>query len=457
MARWCRNNRWWLGLLVVAGTAGLVATIWQPGNAAPPTKPLPEAKAASPGTIRVTTLNPTAGGVPRRTALPCSAHWHEYADLFAKASGYLDRLDVDIGSRVTQGQTLAVVDAPELERDVDLAAATWQHALASVKQTEARMKSAMAEQRAAEAACTKAEADVERWDAERTFREKEYQRFRELNKSDSVHAALVDEKLFQLQSVQAGRRAAETAILTAKEHAAAAAARVELAEADSLVAKAQAKISEAGLAKAKLMASFAKILCPYDGVVTARHFHRGEFVRAAEKGGDQPLLKVARTDLIRVVVFIPDRDVPFAHPGDPVRIEFDALPGREFIGKLARIAHSEDVSTRTMRAEVDLPNDKGLIADQMYGRMQIELEPAADTMMLSSKCLVGDLREGRGQVFVVREGVAKLQAVTVGADNGIQFEIVSGLLATDAVVVQPPAGLTDGTAVSAEKSAVPRT
>jgi RND family efflux transporter MFP subunit len=442
MAAWSRRNGWWVLIAIaLCGAASMV--FWRPHTQAAAleqaTPVPPSAKAAG---IRVSTVSPASGGLPRRATLPCSAHWYEVADLYARVSGYLERLDVDIGSRVTEGQTLATVDVPELEQDVALADAAVHQATAEVKQTAARKKTAAAELRAADAATVRAQADVARWEAERSFREKEYQRFRDLT---------MEEKLFQFQSVEAGRRAAETAVLTAKEQALAAAARVEQSDADLEVQQAKASVAQANLAKAKLMASFTKIAAPFDGLITARKFHRGAFVRAADKGGDMPLLTVARTDLMRVVVQIPDRDVPFAQPGDAVQIEFDALPGREFEGKLARISNSEDVSTRTMRAEVDLPNEKSRIFDQMYGRMQIDLEPAGNTLTLPSACLVGDLKEGRGQVFVVREGVARLQVVAIGPDNGIQIEIVDGLSTADAVIVKPPAGLTEGTAVTVEK------
>lgn len=452
MAAWSRRNGWWILLgIAVCGVASTTPW-WGLSQAAAPEQAGPVAAPAKAAGIRVSTVTPQSGGLARRATLPCSAHWYEVADLYARVSGYLERLEVDIGSRVNQGETLAIVDVPELQHDVSLAAAAVQQATAEVKQTAARKKTATAELRAADAATVRAQADVERWEAERSFREKEYHRFRDLTKSESVQAAIVDEKLFQFQSVEAGRRAAETAVLSAREQALAAAARVEQAEADLEVQQAKAAVAQASLEKARLIASFTKIAAPFDGLITARKFHRGAFVRAADKGGEVPLLTVARTDLMRIVVQIPDRDVPFAHPGDAVQIEFDALPGRKFAGKLARISNSEDVSTRTMRAEVDLPNAESLIFNQMYGRMQIDLEPAANTLTLPSASLVGDVDQGRSRVFVVRDGVARLQAVTVGPDDGIQIEIVDGLSTADIVVVKPPAGLTDGTAVTAEQA-----
>lgn len=450
-----RRHKWKSGLALLLAVAGGSFVVWSSLNAAQPDRrtslPATDEEAVTLGLkMRVLTVNPTVGGAIRQTSLPCSAHWHDYADLYAKVSGYLSELQVDIGSRVRQGDLLAKIDVPELDQDVALAEATLEHSLAAVEQAEARKKSAAAEQRAAEAMCVKAEADIERWTAECSFREKEYRRFQELNKSDSVHRALVDEKLFQWQSVQAAHRSAESAVLTAREQAAAAAARVELAVADLGVAKAQAKIAKAGVDKARVYASFASITSPYDGVVTARNFHRGEFIRAADKGAGRSLLMVGRTDLIRVVVQIPDREVPYAHVGDPVTIEFDALPGKTFEAKLSRIAFSEDITTRTMRAEVDLANNEGLILDQMYGRMRIVLEPAANTLTLPSVCLVGDLGQGKAQAFVVRDGVARLQSLVVGAHNGVSCEVLDGLQPSDDIVIRPPANLTEGTIVDAK-------
>lgn len=459
MAKLMKHRTWIIGLCIAVGAIGLISQIWWPINAAQPStqssdsksKPSKEGAAG----VRVTTMNPSNGGVARRTSLPCSAHWHDYADLFAKVSGYLEELKVDIGSRVKQGDLLAKIAVPELESDIEHATAALDQSLATVKQAEARKKSAITGKQVAAAACVKAAADLERWKAERTFRDKEYQRFLALNKSDSVQAAIVDEKLFQLHSVDAGFRSGEAAVLTAKEQLSAAEAQIELADADLGVAQAQAQVAKATLNKCRLFASFAEIVSPYDGVVTARNFHRGEFIRAADKGSMQPLLMVGRTNLIRVVVHIPDRDVPFAHSGDAVKIEFDSLPGRSFTGAISRIAYSEDRTTRSMRAEVDLPNEEGMIVDQMYGRMQIELEPAAKTLTLPSYCMVGDLAQGRGQVYVVRDRVVKLQSVSVGAHDGVKVEIVDGLSADDDVIVRPPAGLSEGTSVSAEKTTDP--
>jgi multidrug efflux pump subunit AcrA (membrane-fusion protein) len=153
MAAWSRRNAWWLVVAVGIGGVGIAVMLRQNIHAASPDQPLALPQKSSPATgVRVAVVNPGTGGLPRRATLPCSVHWHEVADLYARVSGYLEGQEVDIGSSVKQGQMLATVDVPELQQDVALAAATVQQALAEVKQTEARKKTSAAELRATEAA-----------------------------------------------------------------------------------------------------------------------------------------------------------------------------------------------------------------------------------------------------------------------------------------------------------------
>src|SRR5262249_20141029 len=159
---------------------------------------------------------------------------------------------------------------------------------------------------------------------------------------------------------------------------------------------------------------------PYDGVVTQRNFFPGDFVKAATQGASQlPLLTVERTDKMRVVVQIPDRDVPYTDPGDEAVVEIDALPGEAFKGAVARIADAEDPQTRLMRVEIDLDNPKGKIHQGMYGRVSILLDKCANLLSVPSSSLVGKSDGGKGTVFVVRDGRLHRVPVVIGVDNGV--------------------------------------
>jgi multidrug efflux pump subunit AcrA (membrane-fusion protein) len=104
-----------------------------------------------------------------------------------------------------------------------------------------------------------------------------------------------------------------------------------------------------------------------------------------------------------------------------------------------------------MLAEIDLPNPEHLIRDHMYGRVEIELEEAPHGVTIPSSSLVGDVIDGKGQLFVVVDALAKLRKVTVGKDTGIEVEVLSGLGGDEPVVMRPPGGLADGTPVTAHE------
>lgn len=403
----------------------------------------PDASAKS----KVETVQPTQGGITRKTSQPGSAHSYESADLYAKVSGFLKTQLVDIGARVKKGDLLAEIDVPELVKEVESAQASHQQALAEVAQAQARVESAVADHQAALSRVAQAKADAERYDAEVAFGQSQYDRMKELHELKGVEERLVDEKLFQLQAAQANKRAAVSAVSAFEQQGAAASSRINLAKADSKVAEAKARVAEAQLDRAKVMVAYTRILSPYDGVVTTRNYHVGAFVRSAEQGGQVPILAVDRTDLMRVKVRIPEREIPHIQPGDRVAVRFDALPGKEFSGPVARIAESEDPATRTMLAEIDLENPNRQIRDHMYGRVDITLDQAVQGVTVPSACLVGDAADGQGQVFIVEGGRAKLRKVKLGRDTGAIVEVLSGLSTSDAVIIRPAGGLADGAEV----------
>jgi multidrug efflux pump subunit AcrA (membrane-fusion protein) len=213
-------------------------------------------------------------------------------------------------------------------------------------------------------------------------------------------------------------------------------------------------LADAKVAKAQVMVDFATIRSPYDGYITQRSMLPGDFVRAGTEGGaNVPLLTVERTDKMRVVVQIPDRDVPYCDPGAPATVEIDALGGQKIAAKVSRIARSEDLNTKLMRVEIDVPNQQGLIRQGMYGWVTILLDKAPDQLSIPSACLVGKAQEGKGSVYIVRDGRAQLVPVRLGIDYGKLVAIQNGLSANDQVIAVVPPGLQDGTPVQVSKPA----
>ena len=111
------------------------------------------------------------------------------------------------------------------------------------------------------------------------------------------------------------------------------------------------------------------------------------------------------------------------------------------------MADAEDPETRTMRVEIDLPNPDNRLREGMYGSATIYLNQGKKVLTVPSSCLVGDVVQGKGKVFVVESGVAHTREVSVSTDNGVSTEIVKGLSETDEVVARHSGALADGTAV----------
>ncbi|HEX4142836.1 MAG TPA: efflux RND transporter periplasmic adaptor subunit [Pirellulales bacterium] len=397
--------------------------------------------------VRVEVVRPVLGGIVREITRPASVIAFESADLYAKISGYLKSQPVDIGSRVKQGETLAEIDAPEFAKQVEQAKAALDQANAQVAQAESRIVTAEAERDAAVAYVKQAEAEVDRALAARDYRRMAYERIEELVKQKAIDEKLRDEKLEEMNASVAAVLAARAGVVTAQAKVSAAEATIAQAKADYVGAKANVEVAQAALDKAKVFVDFTKIVSPYDGVVTKRNFFRGAFIRAAEQGGIVPLLGVSRVDLMRVVAQVPDRDVPYVAIGNPAKVEIDALPGDEFEGKVSRMADAEDPETRTMRVEIDLPNPAGTLREGMYGSATIHLVQGKKVLTIPSSCLVGNVDNGKGSVYIVENGVARAREVSVGTDNGVNTEIVKGLSEKNEVVYRHSGAVADGTAV----------
>jgi RND family efflux transporter MFP subunit len=447
------SGNWkWLTLGLLFGlccTWGAVAYLtWGPTSVDAESRPSVDPSDTPPEALHVQVIHPEKGKMPRITRQSGTVLSFDSVKLYAEVSGYIKDQPVDIGTKVKRGDVLIKIDVPELEKLRDKWKATVSQAEARVKQADARLKAASAAVKAAEAKIVQANASFRSARSWRAYRSLQLQQTQELFATRSIEEKLVDQSKERYEAAVETLNAAEAAITTAEAEKDAAEAKVELARADIAAAQADVKVAEAELAHADVMVKFADIVAPYNGYVTQRSKLPGDFVKAgAESTGGEPLLTVERTDKMRVVVQVPDRDVPYCDPGDAATVEIDALPGEKFPAKISRIAESEDPRTKLMRVEIDLPNKKGKLKQGMFGWVTIVLDPEAEQLSIPSSCLIGRTHEGNGSVYVVRDGNAKLVPVRIGSDNGQLVAVESGLNPKDQVITQAPPALRDGTPV----------
>jgi HlyD family secretion protein len=447
-------------LIMLAGLALVSVAGWYVfAHEKPPTEKRPTeatAQSGAAGSVPVEVAAPRAGGLDRVCVQPGSLEPLEAADLYAKVSGYLVEQVVDIGYPVRKGDLLARLSVPEFEKQVKQDAADVERANAKVEQMTAAIATAEADLGAATAAITLAQAEIKSKTSYRGYREKQRDRIKALAADKAVDAKLLDEQEDHFQAAVSAELAAVESVNAAKQKEAAARARVKQAQADLKYATAEVAVAKAHLERAEVLLGYTVIRSPYDGVVTKRNFHPGDFVRSADAGGDRvPLLAVERTDVMRVIVQIPERDVPFVDLGDSAVVEVDALPGMAFktVGaekvEISRLAASEDPHTRMMRVEVHLKNSSGKLRRGMYGRVTLMLQiGGSDAVRIPSAALFGKAEGGRASIRVIRDDIAHVIPVRYGIDNGTDVEILAGLTLADRVVTRASGPVDNGTQVS---------
>jgi RND family efflux transporter MFP subunit len=226
-------------------------------------------------------------------------------------------------------------------------------------------------------------------------------------------------------------------------------AQVRVADAQIVAAHMQSQGSRSGMAAAAALAGYTRIIAPFDGVVTERLADPGSFVQnaAANQASARAIVKVVRDQTVRVMIPVPENDLPFIRRGQPARLVTDAYPQRLFRGTVSRFASAVEPRSRTMLTEVDVPNPDRRLRPGLYTRATLVLEVHHNALSIPSAGVMG--QEDKRFVYTVTGGHAHRTPVTVGVDDGTTAEITSGLSPGSAVVLVGRDTLVDGAAVKA--------
>ena len=398
--------------------------------------------------VRVVAARPVRKTLRRESVQPGQIEAFEQTPLFAKLPAYVEKLYVDIGDRVEANQLLADLFLPELKDELRQkeaalvqAEAEIELAAAAVHAAEAAVATAQANISLTEAGNIRAEADVARWQSQ-------YTRISQLVAGGSLDRKLEDETRDSLQAAEAARGEARAKVESAKAALAAKPADVAKAKANEAVARARHRNAQADLARVKALLQYTQIRAPYAGVVTERNVVRGDFVQPASTMTAKPLLTVARTDIVRIFVDVPEMDSPWVEAGRTAYVGVQALPDRIVEGKVTRTSWALGAN-RTLHTELDFPNPKGLLRPGMYATAHILLQERPDVYVLPSSAIV---RDGRGTFcWTVRDGRALRTPIALGLQVGSDVEVTSGLKPDDLVIQSQVASLQAGATVEVAK------
>ena len=328
----------------------------------------------------------------------------EETDLFAKVSGYLSDVRVDIGDHVKAGQVLAVIDIPEMEQELA-------EAKAQLESKQSSLESARRE--------------LDRYKANITLQDALLKRREELARTGHwISDRMLDE-------VRANAEIAK--------------ADFGVAEANRALAANQVDLAAATVEKIKTLLAYRQIVAPFDGVVARRLVNRGDLVQAATATRTTPsagsLFTVQRIDTIRVFCDVPENDVPHLRVADPAIVKPYGFDGKPFIGKVTRFSSRLDPETRNMRTEIDLLNPEERLYPGMYAEVSLEMNRRPDALTVPAAA-VGSDGDGTFVYTVTNNRITRL-AIEIGvADNG-RIEVTAGLSEETPVVatikgVPPP-------------------
>ncbi len=213
-------------------------------------------------------------------------------------------------------------------------------------------------------------------------------------------------------------------------------------------AKGKLDIAKANLERTETLLNYAKISAPFSGVVTRRMVDPGAFIPAATSGSaaqNAALLALMDFNTVRVQVAVPELEASLVAKDQPVKVNVDGLPGRAFDGRVTRFSYALDEASKTMLAEVELPNPKLELRPGMYAIVKIGIERKEDALLVPLEAVVTE-RAG-ASVFAAVENRARKIPIKIGFNDGANAEIASGLNADQAVILVGKRSLSDGQAI----------
>jgi RND family efflux transporter MFP subunit len=208
--------------------------------------------------------------------------------------------------------------------------------------------------------------------------------------------------------------------------------------------RATAKSAEANVRRLQKLQEFEHVYAPFDGIITARNTDIGALIQNGDNTGPKELFHLAAIDQLRVYISVPEVYATAVKSGETVTLTLDAFPGETFTGTVVRNSNAIDLSSRTLKLEVDVDNPTGRLLPGAYAFVHLKVGTAGSVTIPTNTLL---FRAEGLRVAIVRDGRVRLVPITIGHDFGSTVEAVSGLSADDSVIVDPSDSVTDDTRV----------
>jgi RND family efflux transporter MFP subunit len=336
--------------------------------------------------VRVATVEANPGIVS--VALPGTTAAFADANIYARATGYIAKRNVDIGDHVKQDELLSQLAVPELDDQISQNEATLNQLKAALQQTEASLKLAQVT-----------------WDRDRPLVKEGW---------ETQQQGTVDVQTLKAQEAALG------------------------------VARANVAAQENLLKVLHQNRDYASVVAPFDGIITQRNVDVGSLVQGNATSGTF-MFEIMQKSVIRVWVYVPQNAAFGVTRGVDATVRVPELPDRVFPGTVTRIADALQSGTRTLLTEIDIPNPDGALPPGVYCSVELEIPRRTASFAVPAEAIIFN-RNGL-QVAVVNNGKAEIRKVRVTRDLGTQVEVDAGVKPGDEVILNPPVTLVEGSKV----------
>ncbi len=353
---------------------------------------------------KVRIQKPVIRTIVRVVGQPSFIESYERTSIYPKMTAYIEKWIVDIGDKVKKGDVFATLFVPEIVEDFRTKTATValdkqriDLAQTMVAVAEANVEAAASRVTVAQANLGKYQSEVDRWDVQVKRLTNEVSR-------GVISPQVLLESVNQYKSNVAWRDAAKVTIAEMKAELLSSRATAEKARVDVSVARAALEVAESDAKRLAAWVGYLTLTAPFDGVIVARNANTGDFVLPAtgdptamhratdlSTNGAAPIYVVDRLDVVRIFVDIPERDANFVKIGTKATVLARAFRDTELPATVTRTSWALNIKSRTLRAEIDLPNPDSQLLPGMYAYGKVIIEhPSVRTLPADALVYSGD-------------------------------------------------------------------
>ncbi len=216
---------------------------------------------------------------------------------------------------------------------------------------------------------------------------------------------------------------------------------LDAAESRDLDTSAATAAAKADVEKYQTLLAYTKITAPFDGVITRRYTDPGSMIQAGTSSQAVPLVRISDNYHLRLDFPVSVDDAKDIHVGDPIDGSIDSLGGKTFTGKISRYTQRVDDATRTMIAEMEVPNPNLELIPGMYATVVLKAERHPNAVAISTEAI----KPGQTSVYVVNQNnEIEQRTLSLGIETPTKYEVVSGLKEGEMVLIGNPGQVKPG-------------